>query len=282
MLNQVTVPNLAAAKVATIHRFKQAGMPIRPQFWQSRDVSSRPEARMLELLNYQLHVSQPHLTLMAEELSPLVNLPWADDHFKERVCGEPINPGIQWQNWPWGQSADSFREEGKFNHNYMERYWPAYAGLFKQATDTAEQYASLRFETGGAFPLKGIRGDYGDLNSLVELLRADPGTRQAYLPIFFPEDTGIGDGGRKPCTLGYQFTLRNGCLHTYYPMRSCDFRKHWADDIYLTLRLTEWVLGKLQLLDPKTWAPVVVGSLTMHCTSLHVFINDWEEIKRSH
>ena len=42
----------------------------------------------------------------------------------------------------------------------------------------------------------------------------EPHTRQAWIPLFFPEDTGVGDGGRKPCTLGYQIIVREGNAHS--------------------------------------------------------------------
>jgi hypothetical protein len=118
-------------------------------------------------------------------------------------------------------------------------------------------------------------------------MRRDPLTRQAYLPIFFPEDTGVGDGGRKPCTLGYQFIVRDDKLHIYYPMRSCDLLRHFRDDCYLTVRLAIWVLEQLRfsLLEADKeskafWANVQLGSLAMHMTSLHCFIGDYMLMKR--
>lgn len=253
--------------------------------WQGRE--AKPEFATHELMNYTFTHSLAGVTdLQAyrDDIKP--NLPWADDHFKERVCGSPINPGIQWANWPWGGSADSFRDEhGMFNHNYMERYWPKYAGGFLKPSTTAEERAGHVAHVGGFIkPLRGIRNDYGDLNDLVKSLAANPLSRQEWFPIFHPEDVGQVVGGRKPCSLGYQFWVRNKQLHCYYPLRSCDFMHHMPDDIYLTIRLMLWVLGKCQGIslaqsteEPESdyWADVKMGTLTMHCTSLHVFANDF-------
>lgn len=227
-----------------------------------------------ELLNYTMSVPLKGDNLDSYRFAIAPNLPWADDHFLERVSGQPLNPGQTWKTWPWASSADKFRAEGKalctqipdeqkqFNHTYMERYWPKYAGLDDQVIPGDRPYNF------------GIRNEYGDLRSLVELLANEPYTRQAWIPIFFPEDTGIGDGGRKPCTLGYQFICRDMQLHVYYPLRSCDFIRHWQDDVYLTVRLLLWVLDECKKISPAFWSQVTPGSYTMHCTSLHIFEND--------
>lgn len=254
--------------------FKTAAHEVTPATWQGMDVSKRPEAKYYELMNYTF----TH-RLMGVELDPYrqdvkPNLPWADNHFAERVCGQPINPGVEWANWPWGESADRFRDEdGKFNHNYMERYWPKYAG--------GDPDSKGRYDARDAQPHFGIRNGYGDLNDLVRSLFTNPTSRQEWFPIFHPEDVGTVIGGRKPCSLGYQFWVRGGQLHVYYPMRSCDFTHHMQDDIYLTIRLLLWVLNECRKreADPAYWHEVTPGTLTMHVTSLHVFANDMIQLK---
>ncbi len=164
-----------------------------------------------------------------------------------------------------GKSADKFRAQAKFNHTYPERFWPRFAG-------------DDPLRVLGQHALRGIRFEYGDLASVIALLRKEPLTRQAYLPIFFPEDTGIGDGGRKPCTLGYQFIMREGELHCYYPMRSTDLIRHLRDDIYLAVRLLLWVLAQCSV--DQAWSTVKPGSLTMHMTSLHCFVNDMRDLQK--
>jgi thymidylate synthase len=130
-------------------------------------------------------------------------------------------------------------------------------------------------------PHKGIYWEYGDLQDLVEMLATEPYTRQAWIPLFFPEDTGIGDKGRKPCTLGYQFLVRDGELHMYYPLRSCDFIRHWRDDCYLAVRLLLWVLDRCRHVNPDFWADVVPGTYAMHMTSLHIFSSDVDSLMKS-
>lgn len=270
--------------------FENASHKVHPERWQGVDVSKRPEMVSHELLNVNTTVDLrgiEGLSHWCEDIQP--NLPWADDHFEERVCGYPINPGVEWANWPWGDNAAKFIEEGGiFNHNYMERYWSKYAGekwllpSRRGPTKTPEEWCTQFDGTAPEYnyPNFGIRHEYGDMMDLVRMLADEPLTRQAWIPIFFPEDTGIGDGGRKPCSLGYQFIMRDGKLDVYYPLRSCDFVRHWADDVYLTVRLLLWVLKQCRAINP-IWYEVVPGQFVMQMTSLHIFANDYHQFMQA-
>jgi thymidylate synthase len=121
--------------------------------------------------------------------------------------------------------------------------------------------------------LRGIRFEYGDLGDLVTLLRNEPHTRQAYLPIWFPEDlTAANQGERVPCTLGYHFLWRDGELNMTYLIRSCDLIRYFRDDVYMACRLLQWMCIELDL---------VPGSLMMHIISLHIFEGDLRMLERS-
>lgn len=250
--------------------------------------ADKPELATNELQFYTMAAPLRYgsLDYHRRDISP--NLPWADDHFMERVGGEPLNPGVEWANWPHGKSADRFRDEhGQFSHNYMERYWPKYAGL----TDKGE-LSGTRFDPDimgdeDSFYMRkeahrhGIRFPYGDLDDLITLLHKQPFTRAAYLPIFFPEDTGVVHGTRVPCSLGYDFMHRDGYLSVAYYMRSCDAANHLRDDIYLTVRLLLFILEKLRTMDDR-WNKVKPGTMVMHVKSMHIFANDFIELKQKY
>src|SRR3546814_4421958 len=86
-----------------------------------------------------------------------------------------MNPGTEFKNWPWnkGRGAESFLDRrGKFNHNYMERYWPKHAHVVTEPTADAGEYRSRfrdYFQTGKATPMQGIMYEYGDLKDVVDL-----------------------------------------------------------------------------------------------------------------
>lgn len=265
-------PSFDAAIKAARQRLIDVGYWIHPDQWQSIDVSQKPEMAMKEILNFSFEVvlQGESLSALRRDIKP--NLPWADDHFMERVGGQPLNPGEEWARWPWGHSADKFRTEGngQFSHTYMERFWPKVAG---KTLGGVLPTSVLENQSGVADRHRGIRYDYGDFNDVVEHLHKHPLSRQAYLPIWFPEDTGVVHGERVPCTLGYHFIVRHNHLHTVYYIRSCDIIRHFQDDIYLAVRLTLHLLNLLRQKDKK-WKDVAPGLFTMHITSLHAFKND--------
>lgn len=262
------------------HQLQYRSKIVHSDHWQGMDISNKPEMATHEISHVsfavELHENM-NLQRWRDEIEP--NLPWADDHFQERVSGTPMNPGTQWSKWPYGHSASRFLEEGKFNHNYMERYWPKLAGLPREPTFGDDDWRQKFEEEQLARPdmimprHTGIKYNYGDLDDVVQLLAGDPYTRQAYLPVWFPEDTG-GGTKRAPCTIGYHFLMREGRLDINYHIRSCDFVRHFRDDMYLTVRLLAWVLERCRAIDPK-WSVVRPGKFIMQIGSLHLFRNDY-------
>lgn len=165
-------------------------------------------------------------------------LPWADVHFEERVGGKPMNPDPSHKMW--ARTTDDYKmDEEKFSHTYSERMWPK------------ASYLGIRFEV-------------GDLNTLVQMLRKDPFTRQAYMPMFMHEDLTAGiNQQRVPCSLGWQFIINQGQLDVMYPMRSCDAFRHLQNDLYLANRLALWVRDKSGIRFPLGQMLFTVGNL--HC-----------------
>ncbi len=253
-----------------IHRLRKEilnGVMLDRGEWQGK--TSGEFNRVLEAHNVTLQcevsISVPS---WQEKVQP--NLPWAEDHFMERVGGEPLNPGEQYKNWPYYEAqGEDYREGGKFSHTYMERFWPKYAGYLPGMQNKATQRL-------------GINSWYGDLNDLVELLIARPMTRQAYLPIWFPEDLDAAGGGeRVPCTLGYHFQRRPrgsdygaDVLDITYFMRSCDYFRYLRDDVYMAGRLLQWIVDRVEGTEE--------GRLTMHIINLHVFADERVRLEQEH
>jgi thymidylate synthase len=261
------------ALIATLDAKFYSAPLVHASAWQS----IKAPQPMAELFNESFTLDMENSPSRCEKIFK-PNLPWANQHFKtERVSGDPINPGTTWRIWPYSNSADTHRREGEedpqFDHSYAERYWPKFAGQTKGGIlEETPEDSKVNM---------GIRFEYGDLNDLVDTLVSDPLTRQAYLPIWFPEDLGaIKVGKRVPCSLGYHFIMRNGKLHLIYYIRSCDYVRHFRDDVYLTALLQIWVLEQLKLADPNNWTEVEIGTFTMHITSLHMFESDQKLLKK--
>jgi hypothetical protein len=234
--------------------------------WQQLDVSQSSLHATYELLNVTFWYQMPATVHGAQDLIQ-PDLPWAEAHFQERVGGKPINPGVEHANWPYHAGRVELHQNGgRYDHNYMERIWPTDLKL-----DTELDYG---VSNGNRFT--GYRFPVGDLDDVVTLLAEDSGTRQAYLPIWFPEDTGATMGQRVPCSLGYHFIIRDGILHCQYNLRSCEIYRHFTNDIYMAIRLVQWVAEQLSMVHS---VDVGVGQLTTHVVSLHGFVGDKEKIE---
>jgi hypothetical protein len=233
--------------------------PVSTRWWQGLEVSARPEMTPYELEDVTVETTIPNdIGAWAAKVDP--NLPWAEAHFKERVSMVPHNPPPSHEIWPHAQSDNQeFTNKGKFSHTYPERFWP--------------KFANDDWPVGKHQPHQGIRFRYGDLMDVVRLMHNDPHTRQAYLPVFFPEDTGAHHGQRIPCTLGYLFRYRRGRMNIVYYIRSCDFRRHFRDDVYMAGRLAQWMMIMLRDSNLKLEA-LDMGKLIMHISSLHIFEGD--------
>ncbi len=242
-----------------VYRLEEALLaadPVANDRWHGQDISSDPNLVSYELrhvvLDMPITPSQAELTVAVHP-----NLPWAEDHFQERVSGKPLNPAPSEAWWPYAVQGNAAHKDGQvFSHTYPERYWPKRAGDGITNVD-----------------LRGIRFRYGDLTDMLNLMQKHPLTRQAYLPVWFPEDTGATEGQRVPCSLGYHFLQRAGEIDCDYFIRSCDMIRHFRDDVYMTGRLLQFVAGVLN----KT-----PGRLVTHIGSLHIFHGDIPGLEERH
>lgn len=236
--------------------------------WQSQ----HREFNMHELLHVVFDMPMPASVEEAAQITG-ARVPWAEDHFQERVGGQPLNPSPSEAWWPFAKKKEGTNVEHKsegeaFSHTYPERMWSKYAGMANRLSN------------------RGIRFEYGDLSDVVNQLVKTPMTRQAYLPIWFPEDTGAVHGKRVPCTLGYHFIIRDGKLDIAYFMRSTDLLRHFQDDVYMAIRLAQWMVNEIlnrtavvgyNFENPQP-DPLVVGNLVFHTSNLHIFEQDVDMI----
>lgn len=235
--------------------------------WQTLNVSESAQHATRELRNVHVFYDIPDaISALVDDVRP--DMPWAEDHFLERVGGRPLNPAPSYKYWPHHNgSADRHVEDTVFSHTYPERFWPRYAGR----------------RSGLQGPHRGIRFEYGDLDDVVGQLVANPLTRQAVLPVWFPEDTGATDR-RVPCSLFYHFQDDgSGRLDCWYSMRACDFTRHFHNDVYLAARLVQWVCAQLAIRTRDTDEIIPEGSLTpghlnLTISNLHLFEGDVDRV----
>ena len=234
--------------------------------WHQMDVADNRLLDTPELVGSVFTVPIPH---SVQELQEFIkpNLPWAEDHFRERVSGKPLNPPPSNEWWPYAMTGNALhKKDEKFSHTYPERIWPKQAG----GSINAKNYG-----------MQGIRFSYGDLDDLVTLLIKEPMTRQAYLPIWFPEDINAANiGERVPCTLGYHFLLRPPKFTVTYLIRSCDFVRHFRDDVYMAARLLQWVYTQAESYWIGEHGKDYELELIFHAMSLHCMVGDLPKIRK--
>ena len=219
--------------------------------WQGTNEHSKQRIKILYCWDFRVRMPENQVALQEDSGA---DQPWAEDHFQERISGSPLNPGKTYKYWPYNkfkEKGDSYLEGGEFTHTYMQRYFPP--------------------------RLKGIKYNYGDLNNLIDHLKGHINSRQGYLPVWYPEDTGAEHGGRLPCTLGYLFFVAEDYLSCNYYIRSCDFYRHFKNDIYLTIRLAQHLYSELKAGGNNR--DLKLGVLNMYVANLHLFEADINRIK---
>ena len=206
----------------------EMGINVHPSTMQDKWVAEDPNYETKELQNYSYCLLSPKSSQIQEQLN--VSQPWADEEFKERVALDLINPGnaykLREDVWI------PFLHDGKFAYTYNER---------------------INFNN--------------QLDKVLAILKTDPDTRQAWLSIWNPaiDVDNLGGLSRVPCSLGYAFQIRCGQLNMHYVMRSCDFATHFQNDVYLAIKLQEYVAAVLGC---------PVGNFTHTIFSLHVYAKD--------
>lgn len=217
----------------------EMGILVKPKTMQDKVVEGNPDYETMELQNYCYTI----LNAKSKDITGVIQ-PWADAEFMERICNpfaskeftgcldkpEFINPGEAWKlrEEVWTE----YMHDGKMAYTYNERIW------------RNEQ-----------------------LTKIIERLKQDHDSRQLWLSIWDPnEDVDkLGGISRVPCSLGYNFQFRDGKLNIHYVMRSCDFNTHFINDVYLGIKLLEYVAEKCEM---------EVGNFTHTMFSLHVYKKD--------
>lgn len=232
--------------------------------WQTLNVEGSDAHRTREIRNVSIFYTPPSDILeLQDQVKP--DLPWAEEHFRERVSGEPLNPPPSYVMWPHHNgSANLHVTDEVFSHTYPERFWPRFANVGETRPNGRQVFV----------PHNGIRFEYGDLDGVVQQLVNNPMTRQAVLPVWFPEDTGATDR-RVPCSLTYHFMAdENMRLSVWYSLRACDLLRHFHNDVYFASRLLQWVCEWVNWHSGRGSQPITTGEVNMTISSLHAFKGD--------
>lgn len=192
---------------------------------------------------------------------------WAEAEFAERINPSLINPGdaFQLRLEMWEQ----FLVNGRFDYSYGER--------FNQ---------EVKFK-GEVLPL---------IKAIAKQLATDPDTRKAILPVYgaYREADGADDArcfhyaldidrmdgsARIPCSMYFDFLLRDGKLNICYHQRSSDFVQHFGNDVFLAWKLMEYMVSLVNQMGENEEDAIVPGYLYHTIDSLHAYKKDWVYLK---
>lgn len=239
----------------------EMGKIVKPKTYQNKVIEGNEDFVTKEII-----CEQYCLTSLDEEkyLFAYTNSKdWAEAEFKERINPEGINPGEAYKLRPemWEQFIT---KDGIFDYSYGER--------MNQQVVFSHQVVSL-------------------MEAVALQLANDPDTRKAILPIFghlsangfdrmWEEDIDRLDGhARIPCSMYYDFLIRNSKLNICYHQRSSDFVQHFGNDVWLAWKLMEHMVELVNQNLSEEDDEIEPGYLFHTIDSLHAYQKDWVKLK---
>ncbi len=162
---------------------------------------------------------------------------YCQQEFLDRISTHPLNPGNSWKirQDMWQKFLEN--DNTKFSYTYSERL-------------------------------------YDNWQNIIGALKNDKHTRQAVMQVFNHEDTSkFGGDTRIPCSLHFQYMIRNNQLHCFYCMRSNDFFGHFPIDIWLAAQSIDYLVNSLL----ETYPDLKPGKLYYQAGSLHAYNWDLKE-----
>lgn len=225
----------------TARDLKVRGITVKCKSYQDKKLTGK-EQYVKELMGVDFKIDKPMLNwkeaisyLFKEKEETEKIFKYCKQEIKDRTCGKPLNPGNSYliRNDYWSNFLEN---TGKFSYQYSERI------------------------------------NYNNqLESVIDCLKKDSGTRQAVLSIWNPDldmnSKKLGGGNRIPCSLNYQYLIRNNRLHCIYHMRSSNFFEHLPIDLICAAGMMDYIVKRLK----KTYPDLKVGTLSYLGGSLHGF-----------
>ena len=215
----------------------EMGIDVHTKTMQNKNIEHDDNYSTKELQFYSYRILEPFNDLDTL-MDSLPNLSWAKAEWLERrlgIEGNPVNPGEAYKlrDGVWNEFLN---KEGKFDYSYSERF-----NHNKQVL------------------------------KVIEALRRDNLSRQAYISVWDPTDTSyLGTAiSRVPCSLGYLFQYRQGKLNMEYTMRSCDFGTHFKNDVFEALMLLMYVSDMTNLMP---------GDFIHSIASFHIYKKDIADV----
>lgn len=228
--------NCREAIIEIGRELKKVSVVIQGQTMQDKNIADNPDFNTREIQAFSFAI----IDTSDKDQMPNLTREWAEAEFLERIGypeafgldserRQPSNPGLAYlkRKEVW----EEFLVDGKFAYSYSERmFW--------------------------------------QIDPIIDELQKNPATRQAIIRIHdnFIDLKKLGKD-RLPCSLQYHFMIRDNELDIIYTMRSSDFVTHFCNDIYLAIKLQEYIASQINRF---------TGKFIFFCSSLHIYRKDWK------
>lgn len=166
-----------------------------------------------------------------------------------------------------------YHQDRRLSYNFMAREaWTIACGT--NAVSDINRYNSniAKFSDNGV----SFAGAYGPMfiyqrDYIIDTLVKDRHSRQAVFTIWKPNP---GSSADYPCTLVFNFQIRNGKMHTFVNMRSSDA---WLGLPYDMFNFTIMTLNVLAAYNLKSYSLVELGHMHMMLNSSHLYDTNYDE-----
>lgn len=225
---------------------KVSGITVPVRHYQNKELVGEQQLTK-ELVAVNFTISKPYnnrremLDFIFKEEAEKIEK-YCKVEFQDRINPEGVNPGnsykIRLDLW---QQFMSVENGEKFDYTYSERL-----------------------------------NAYNQLENAIGALLDDLNSRRAMVMVFDPKDTqsSAGFATRIPCSISYQFLIRNNRLIIIYYTRSNDYFNHFAIDIWLAAELQLWMVGMLKKMGGERFENLRPGQLEYFAGSLHAYHDD--------
>lgn len=235
----------------------EMGIDVHPQSMQNKDVANDDDYKTKEisaygykLTNYEHNVEDENEVLhyiLKEDAIDTAN--YIEKEHTERWCNEMLNPGTSWEQrkstWEQFLIETEIDKNKRFHYTYSERFACQIHRIVRELIDKPDTRQAIMT----------IHSNINTYNQGAGVNIVEPSQDYRFM----------GGKGRIPCSLHYQFMIREGRLNMIYVMRSCDFLTHFPVDMMLALRAQTKMAKHLSL---------EVGEFTHFCGSLHAYKKD--------
>ena len=219
---------------------KKCATHVHTQTMQNKQISDDPAYITKEIQAFEFCI----IDTSDKDKMPNTTHEWLNAEFGERVSPTFKNPG----------------EAYKLRPEVWEQFLVHRTGIYPSVNPQGDERDEFEYTYNERIQWQ--------LEAVIAELREHPDTRQAIIEV---HDRAIDQERmgkmRVPCSMFYQFMLRDGKLDVIYVMRSTDFATHFQNDIWLADELRRFIALNLNL---------PIGKFIMFASSLHIYKKDWD------